>query len=127
MRAQIAGSSTDRRAPRGQPAAVAEGERYGQMLKSAVLIGGSSALNVALGIIRSKAMALLLGPAGFGLMGLYMSISNLAQSIAGMGVNSSGVRQIAAAVGTGDTARIARTAAVLRRAAVRVWAAGAAP
>jgi O-antigen/teichoic acid export membrane protein len=32
-----------------------------------------------------------------------------------MGVNSSGVRQIAEAAGTGDTRRIARTAAVLRR------------
>ncbi len=126
MRAQIAGSSTDRPATRGQAAPVAEGEPYGQILKSSVLIGGSSALNVALGIIRSKAMALLLGPAGFGLMGLYMSISNLAQSIAGMGVNSSGVRQIAAAVGTGDTARIARTAAVLRRTSVALGALGAA-
>src|SRR5262249_32023875 len=56
---------------------------------------------------------------------LYMSISNLAQSIAGMGVNSSGVRQIAAAVGSGDTGRIAWTAAVLRRTSVALGALGA--
>ena len=46
-------------------------------------------------MIRAKAMAVLLGPAGFGLMGVYDSIINLAQSIAGLGINSSGVRQIA--------------------------------
>jgi enterobacterial common antigen flippase len=91
---------------------------YDQILKSSALIGGSSVLNIAIGIVRTKAMAMLLGPAGFGLFGLYGSIAGLTQSIAGMGINSSGVRQIAEAVGSGDNARIAQTAAVLRRTAV---------
>jgi len=90
---------------------------YGQILKSSALIGGSSVLKIGLGIVRTKAMAVLLEPAGFGLMGLYGSIADLAGSIAGMGINSSGVRQIAAAVGSGETARIAQTATVLRRTA----------
>src|SRR5437899_2494339 len=88
---------------------------YRQILKSTALVGGSSLVNIAMGIVRTKAMAMLLGPAGFGLAGLYMSIANLTQSIAGMGVNSSGVRQIAEAAGSEDRERIARTAAVLRR------------
>ncbi len=75
-------------------------------------------LTIAIGIVRTKAMALLLGPAGFGLMSLYSSISDLARSIGEMGINSSGVRQIADAVGSGDTDRIARTATILRRIAV---------
>ena len=70
-------------------------------------------------------MAVLLGPAGVGLMGIYESISNLAQSIAGLGINSSGVRQIAEAVGTGETDRIARTVAVLRRTAIFLGILGA--
>ncbi|HEY8550409.1 MAG TPA: O-antigen translocase [Vicinamibacterales bacterium] len=88
---------------------------YGQVLKSSALVGGSSLVNIFASIVRVKAMAVLLGPAGFGLMGLLVSISELTRSLAGLGVNSSGVRQIAAAVGTGDTQRIALTAAVLRR------------
>ena len=79
----------------------AEEHTYGQILKSSALIGGSSVLNIGIGIVRTKAMAVLLGPAGFGLMGLYGSIADLAVSIAGMGVNSSGVRQIAEAAGFG--------------------------
>ena len=59
-------------------------------------------------------------------MGLYGSITDLAISIAGMGINSSGVRQIAEAVGTGDTERIARTAAVLRRISIFLGVLGAA-
>ena len=103
----------------------AEKHTYGQILRSSALVGGSSAINVVIGIFRTKAMALLLGPAGFGLFGLYGSIVNLAQSIVGMGVNSSGVRQIAAAVGTGDTVRIAQTATVLRRTAILLGILGA--
>jgi len=98
--------------------AAAPNHSYGQILKSSALIGGSSVINIAVSIFRGKAMALLLGPSGVGLMGLYGSILELAQSIAGMGINSSGVRQIAEAVASGDTQRIARTAAVLRRTSV---------
>jgi antigen flippase len=86
-----------------------------QILKSTALVGGSSVVNIAMGIVRTKAMAMLLGPAGFGLAGLYMSVATLTQSIAGMGINSSGVRQIAEATGSGESERVARTATVLRR------------
>ena len=89
------------------------------------MIGGSSVVNIGIGIIRTKAMALLLGPAGVGLMGLYGSILNLAQSIASMGINSSGVRQIAEAAGSGETERIGRTAIVLRRTAIVLGVLGA--
>jgi antigen flippase len=110
-----------------QPAEIATAEKntYGQILKSSVLIGGSSVLNIAIGIVRTKAMALMLGPAGVGLFGLYGSISSLTQTIAGMGINSSGVRQIAEAVGSEDADRIAQTAAVLRRTSVVLGLLGA--
>ncbi|HTQ50834.1 MAG TPA: O-antigen translocase [Candidatus Acidoferrales bacterium] len=114
--------------PRSQTskAAPAEKHTYGQILKSSALIGGSSVLKLGIGIVRNKAMAVLLGPSGIGLIGLYNSIIDLAQNIAGMGVNSSGVRQIAEAVGSGDNEKIARTAIVLRRTALVLGALGAA-
>lgn len=88
---------------------------YAQILKSSALVGGSSVLSVAVNVVRAKAMALLLGPAGVGLVGLFSSILNLTHSVAGMGINQSGVRQIAEATGSAETERIARTAAVLQR------------
>lgn len=112
-------------APTAPVAGTGGGHSYGQILKSSVVVGGASAFNVAIGVVRTKAMALLLGPAGFGLMGLYASIANLAQTVAGVGINSSGVRQIAAAVGSGDADCIARTATVLRRASVVLGVLGA--
>ena len=109
------------------PPSKAESEKssYGQILKSSALVGGSQVLNIAIRIVRTKALAIMLGPAGMGLFGLYNSIADLAVSIAGMGINSSGVRQIAEAAGSGDEERIARTATVLRRVSVVLGVVGA--
>jgi antigen flippase len=98
---------------------------YGQILKSSALIGGTTMLNIGVGIIRTKAMAWLLGPVGVGLIGIYGSILNLTQSLASMGIPASGVRQIAEAVGSGDAKQIRRTATVLRRTAIAFGLLGA--
>jgi len=110
--------------PAAQIAARGKGS-YHEILKSSALVGGSSVVNIGIGIVRTKAMAMLLGPAGFGLFGLYSSIAALTQSVAGMGINSSGVRQIAEAAGSGNKERIAQTAAVLRRTAIVLGLLGA--
>lgn len=75
---------------------------YAQILRSTTIMGGSSIVNILFGIARSKVLAVLLGPAGVGLMGIYASILSTASTIAGMGLSGSGVRQIAEAQGTGD-------------------------
>lgn len=102
-------------------------DSYREILASTLLIGGSSLLKVAIGIVRTKVIAVLLGPAGIGLMGVYNAIADLVCSIAAMGINSSGVRQIAQAAGTADATHIARTALVLRRTALALGLLGALP
>lgn len=97
---------------------VSEKSTYGSILKSSALIGGSSLVNVGISIVRAKAMALLLGPGGVGLLGLLNSVLDLARTVAGLGLSSSGVRQIAEAAATQDSQRVARTAVALRNAAV---------
>lgn len=99
---------------------------YGQILRSSAIIGGSSILNVAVGMLRTKILALMLGPAGFGMLSVYGSIVTLTQAVAGMGVNSSGIRQIAAASGSGNEERIGQTAQVLRRISILLGLLGAA-
>jgi enterobacterial common antigen flippase len=87
---------------------------YREILKSSAVVGSASLVNVAVGVVRTKVMAVLLGPAGFGLMGAYLIIVELAKSVAQLGINSSGVRQIAEASGSNDLEHTSRTAAVLR-------------
>lgn len=82
-------------------------------------------MTTAASILRAKVMALMLGPAGMGLMGLYSSIVDFTLSVADLGVTGSGVRQMAEAAGSGDLSRIARTAAVLRRTSIVLGLIGA--
>jgi antigen flippase len=104
----------------------AEGGRsHAHILRSTAIMGGASVVNVGFAIVRNKAIAVLLGPQGVGLMGLYSSIADLAQTLAALGMQEAGVRQIAEAVGTGDTDRIGRTASVLRWASIVLGLAGA--
>lgn len=77
------------------------------------------------GLLRNKAIASIMGPSGAGWWGLCWSISELARSIAGVGINNSGVRQIAASVATGDHQKIARTVVTLRRVSLVLGIAGA--
>ncbi len=91
-----------------------EQRSHTEILKSSALIGASTVIVVAIGIIRTKFMAVMLGPAGFGLMGVFNSIVDLAAAIASAGIGGSGVRQIAAAAASDDDARIATTTRVLR-------------
>lgn len=53
-------------------------------------------------MLRMKAAAMILGPAGVGLFGLLQQIMTTASSIAGLGMSSSGTRQIAEASGKSD-------------------------
>jgi antigen flippase len=99
---------------------------YGQILKSSALLGSSSAVIAVVGLLRNKAIALHHGDrAGLAGGGLCWSISELARSIAGVGINNSGVRQIAASVATGDHQAIARTVITLRRVSLVLGIAGA--
>ena len=94
---------------------------YGQILKSTAIIGSTQIINILIGIVRVKALALFLGPAGIGLAGMYQAATGMIGTLAGLGLGSAGVRQIAEAAASGDDNRMARTIAVLRRAS---WISG---
>ena len=99
----------------------ATGQSYGRILKSSALLGGSSLVNVLLGMLRVKVLAVQLGPALFGVMSLYTSLTGMICSVVSLGIGQSAVREIAAAAGSGDEQRVARTVAILRRV---VWLTG---
>ncbi len=111
--------------PPSQQGPGARSSSYLQIMWSTVLIGGSSILNVAFSVVRNKAIAVVLGPEGIGLMGLYSLVADLAQTVAGLGIKASGVRQVAEAVGTEEAERIARIGTVLKRLSIVLGLLGA--
>ncbi|WP_084151246.1 O-antigen translocase [Azohydromonas australica] len=106
-------------------AASRQRQSYRDIIKSSLLIGGSSATNVLVSIVRTKILAVLLGPGGYAIVGTYWQIVDLTRTVAQMGINSSGVRQIADALASSNEARVARTAQILRRVCVVSAIAGA--
>ncbi len=92
-----------------------EKKSYSRIMRSSSLIGGAEGFNLLLGMVRVKFVALFLGPSGLGLMGIFQTIKDMVATLSGLGISSSGVRDVADAVGSGDSERIARTALTLRR------------
>ena len=72
-------------------------------------------MTLMIGFARVKALAVLIGPVGVGLIGTYDVLVMMAIYVFGLGVQASGVRQVAIASGQQDTERTARTIATLRR------------
>lgn len=85
---------------------------YRTILRSSSIMGSASVLNVVIGLVRMKLVAVLLGPAGVGLIGLLQNLMQAASGVAAMGLGTVGVRQIAEANGDGrvDDVVVARRA-----------------
>jgi PST family polysaccharide transporter len=85
---------------------------YHRILKSTSIIGGASFVNIVISILRTKVLAVLLGPVGVGLASLFNGLMTTASTFATMGMGAVGTRQIAEAYSKDD----ARTIVVARRA-----------
>jgi PST family polysaccharide transporter len=99
----------------------AEENSYGQILRSSSIVGGAQAANYLIALVRVKLVAILLGPAGVGLVGLYVSAMSLVGVVSGLGVSQSAVREVARARGADDREEAGRAIRTLRRAC---WATG---
>jgi PST family polysaccharide transporter len=80
---------------------------YRQALRATSIIGGASIANIAISLLRTKIVAILLGPAGVGLIGLYQTLMSTASTVAGLGFSTAGTRQVAEASGANDEAAVA--------------------
>lgn len=98
-----------------------EKSSYRQIMKATSLFGGVQVFNILIAIVRSKFVAILLGPAGMGIVGLFHSTLGLVASITNFGLRTSAVKDIAEAVGTNNLKKVAIVVTVLRR---LVWFTG---
>ena len=94
---------------------------YRQIMKATSLFGGVQVFNILMGIIRSKFIAVLLGPAGMGIAGLLISTTGLIASVTNFGLSTSAIKNVAEANGNGNSHRIGLVVSVIRR---LVWITG---
>ncbi len=88
---------------------------YKQIVKSTGIFGGTQLVNILLGVIRNKIIAVLLGASGVGLMGIYQSIIDMVRSVGGLGMETTGVKEIASANAEGNSQKIAYTVYYVHR------------
>lgn len=94
---------------------------YEQALKSTGIVGGAQFLTILITVVKTKIVALLLGPAGVGVLGLLQGIVDMIRNATGLGIHFSAVKDVAAANASRDGQRIGRTIRILRR---WVWGTG---
>ncbi|MCM1078062.1 MAG: oligosaccharide flippase family protein [Bacteroidales bacterium] len=75
---------------------------YKSILKAISLFSGVQGLNILLNIGRAKLAAIILGPAGIGLNAIYNEARELIHTSTNVGMDTSGVREIARAFGEKD-------------------------
>jgi len=94
---------------------------YRQIMKTTSLFGGVQVFKIIIMIIRSKFIAILLGPLGMGISGLLNTTTSFIGALTNFGLGTSAVRDIAAAYNTGDQGRVSIVVTVFRR---LVWITG---
>ena len=88
---------------------------YRQIFKATSIFGGVQVFQILIGIVRTKFVAILLGTAGVGIMGLFNAPLQLILSLTGLGITFSAVRDISEAYGNSDQNKLNRTVTTLRR------------
>lgn len=62
--------------------------------KAFMIIGGAQAINLVISIVRVKVIAVLMGPSGIGMLGLFNSVRDSVINIANLGIPNSGVKTL---------------------------------
>lgn len=87
---------------------------YSHILKYTGIFGGVQGLNILIGLVRNKLVAMILGPMGMGVVALFTSTVKLVGDATNLGLPMSAVRDISEAYESGDERRTQRLIAVFR-------------
>lgn len=94
---------------------------YRSIMKATSLFGGVQVFKIIIAIVRSKFIAIFLGPAGMGIEGLLSSATGMISSLTNFGLGVSAVRNIASANESGNHTKIIKITSVVRK---LVWLTG---
>ena len=95
--------------------------QYRSSFKATVLFSGVQLYQILIRIVRSKFVALFIGPGGIGISSLLHSTTDTIAAATNLGINTSSVKTIAAANREGDRNLIAKNVCAQRR---LVWITG---
>lgn len=94
---------------------------YREIMKATSIFGGVQLFQIIIAVIRSKFIAIILGPTGMGISGLFTSAIGFISGISNFGLETSAVKDISAANNCNDENRITIIISVFRK---LVWVTG---
>jgi O-antigen/teichoic acid export membrane protein len=87
---------------------------YKQVAKATSVFGGVQVFNIIISVVRSKVIAIFLGPSGMGIAGLFNSAIGLIGVMSNFGLDTSAIKSISVANET-DQSSVGREVAILKR------------
>lgn len=88
---------------------------YKVAFKATAIFGGVQVFSTIIAVVKSKLVALWIGPLGYGIIGLFSTAINLIASISNLGLQSSAVREIAYTHGKNDNRLLSKTIKAINR------------
>jgi O-antigen/teichoic acid export membrane protein len=88
---------------------------YQQILKTTSLFGGVQFFTIIISVIRTKLIAVFIGPAGMGVIALLNSTLGLISSISGLGIETSAVKNISENYKNEDLKTVSKTIHIVKR------------
>jgi O-antigen/teichoic acid export membrane protein len=90
-------------------------QSYRKVLNATSLFGGVQFINIIISLVRSKVIALLIGPFGMGISSLLLSTMRLINGITNLGLERSAVKDISLANNESNQQDIGKTISVLKK------------
>lgn len=94
---------------------------YKNTLKGTTLFGGVQIYKILISVLRSKVLAIFLGPVGVGVLGLFSSTIDFIYGLTNLGLSTSAVREISIANKESNQSRLSYVISVFRK---LVWLTG---
>lgn len=84
-------------------------------LKATGTVGGGQVINILISLIRTKIIAIILGPSGVGIVGILTTATDMIKNIAGLGLAFSGVRDISIAAAKEDDVEVSKIVKIFNK------------
>ncbi len=90
-------------------------QSYRKVLNATSLFGGVQVINIIISLIRSKVIALLIGPFGMGISNLLLTTMELINGLTNLGLERSAVKDISLANTNSNSKSVAITISILKK------------
>ncbi len=98
----------------GEIGEIKDTSSYRSIFKATSLFGGVQAFQIIVSVAKAKILAVLLGPVGVGILGLFNSALELINNITAFGLPQSAVREVAESNSKEEVERVNHTVSLVR-------------